>query len=147
MAAASPRRSDAQRPHPECPPAQPAYVLRGHAAQVHAARFVRHNSRLLTGDADGWVVLWDIATKRAVAVWHAHEGAVLGFGTWGEDNIISYVSCFSLAFSSQTGNAAQLWKKQRATAAPPISAYKYRPLDLSPLVLSPPPRHLLMARP
>ncbi|GME27423.1 wd40 repeat-like protein [Neofusicoccum parvum] len=96
MAAASPRRSDAQRPHPERPPAQPAYVLRGHAAQVHAARFVRHNSRLLTGDADGWVVLWDIATKRAVAVWHAHEGAVLGFGTWGEDNIISHGRDFHL---------------------------------------------------
>lgn len=78
-----------QLQHAERPPAQPAYVLRGHQAQIHAVRFVRHNSRLLTGDADGWVVLWNIATKRAAAVWRAHDGAILGFGVWGEDNIIT----------------------------------------------------------
>ncbi|KAK7712301.1 Astra associated protein 1 Asa1 [Botryosphaeria dothidea] len=73
----------------ERPPAHPAYVLRGHAAQVHAVRFVRHNSRLLTGDADGWVVLWDIATKRPAAVWRAHNAAILGFGTWDDDVLIT----------------------------------------------------------
>ncbi|KAL0256066.1 Astra associated protein 1 Asa1 [Diplodia seriata] len=78
-----------QLQHAQRPPAQPAYILRGHAAHVHAVRFLRHNSRLLTGDADGWVVLWNVATKRAVAVWRAHDGAILGFGTWAEDKLVT----------------------------------------------------------
>ncbi|KAK6441007.1 Astra associated protein 1 Asa1 [Oleoguttula sp. CCFEE 5521] len=66
------------------PPAQPKYVLRGHTAQVHAVRFLRRNSRLLTGDADGWVILWDVPIKRPVAVWRAHAQTILGVGVWGE---------------------------------------------------------------
>lgn len=72
-------------------PAQPAYVLRGHAAQIHAVLFLRANLRILTGDAEGWVVLWSTTTKRAVAVWRAHQNSILGFGAWDEDRIITYV--------------------------------------------------------
>lgn len=74
------------------PPAQPAYVLRGHAAQIHAVCFMRANSRLVTGDADGWVVIWSLVTKRPVAVWRAHEGTLLGARSWGEDKLITCVS-------------------------------------------------------
>lgn len=73
------------------PPAQPAYVLRGHSAQVHSLHFLRQNLRLLSGDADGWVVLWGSSIKRPVAVWRAHKGTVLGLGRWGDDKIITYV--------------------------------------------------------
>ena len=66
------------------PPAQPTYVLRGHAAHVHALHFMRGNSRLMTGDASGWAVYWDVTYKRAVAVWQAHQNAILGFGDWEE---------------------------------------------------------------
>ncbi|KAF2143902.1 uncharacterized protein K452DRAFT_247403 [Aplosporella prunicola CBS 121167] len=72
------------------PPAHPAYILRGHAAPVHATRFVRANARLLTADADGWVVLWGTATRRAVAVWRAHQGAVLGLGELGAENFVTH---------------------------------------------------------
>ena len=71
------------------PPAQPAYVLRGHSAQIHAVHFLRHNLRLLSGDADGWVILWDVPIKRPVAVWRAHAGSILGLGSWGSDRIIT----------------------------------------------------------
>ena len=71
------------------PPAQPAYILRGHAAQIHATTFVRENSRLLTGDAEGWVVSWILATKRPAAVWRAHEGAILGVQAWEKDMLIT----------------------------------------------------------
>ena len=37
----------------EHPPAQPAFVLRGHSAQIHAIHFLDDNSCLLTGDGDG----------------------------------------------------------------------------------------------
>lgn len=76
------------------PPAQPAYVLRGHSTQVHALHFTEYNRRLLTGDADGWVVSWNLAFKRPAASWKAHEKALLGIGSWGHDRIITWVmSC------------------------------------------------------
>lgn len=73
------------------PSAQPTYILRGHSAQIHAVRFLRQNTRLLTGDADGWVVLWSLASKRAVAVWRAHTTTVLGLEDWTDEKIITYV--------------------------------------------------------
>lgn len=72
------------------PPAQPVYVLRGHSAQVHSTHFFRENLRLLSGDSEGWVVLWSLPIKRAAAVWRAHEGTVVGLGSWDDDKIISY---------------------------------------------------------
>ena len=77
-------------PAERLPPAQPIYVLRGHIAQVHALHFTQGNSRLLTGDADGWVVSWSLAYKRPVAVWKAHGNAVLGIAGWGGERIITY---------------------------------------------------------
>ena len=69
-------------PATRLPPLQPTYVLRGHAAAVHAVTFVSGNTRLATGDAEGWVVVWDVVTKRADAVWRAHREPVLGLAAW-----------------------------------------------------------------
>lgn len=69
----------------------PKAILRGHKAQIHAATFVRQNERLATGDAEGWVVLWDLTIMRPRAVWRAHENAILGMKGWGRDKIITYV--------------------------------------------------------
>lgn len=66
--------------------ATPTYILRGHATPIHALYIFSHNLRLVSGDADGWVVVWDLVTKRPVTVWKAHEGAVLevkGFSVGG----------------------------------------------------------------
>jgi WD40 repeat protein len=89
----------------ESPAPSPKAILRGHKAQVHAAYFVRNNERLVTGDADGFVVLWDLTILRPRAVWRAHESAILGIRGWG-DKIITYVhniyyfsfSCHFLGF-------------------------------------------------
>lgn len=72
------------------PAAQPSYILRGHAAQIHTVRFARHNTRLLTGDAEGWIVYWKVETKRALAVWKAHEGPILDTSEWACDKIITH---------------------------------------------------------
>ncbi|KAH0602765.1 uncharacterized protein H6S33_008415 [Morchella sextelata] len=76
-------------------PAQPVYVLRGHSAQIHAVVFTRDNERIITADADGWVVVWNVGTRRPVAVWKAHEGTVMNVVGWdgkiithGRDNKI-----------------------------------------------------------
>ncbi|KAL7923093.1 WD40-repeat-containing domain protein [Trichoderma austrokoningii] len=68
----------------------PKAILRGHKAQVHATTFVRQNERLATGDAEGWVVLWDLTIMRPRAVWRAHENAILGIRGWGDDKIITH---------------------------------------------------------
>lgn len=57
--------------------ATPIYILRGHASPIHALYIFSQNLRLVSGDADGWVVIWDLVTKRPMTVWKAHEGAVL----------------------------------------------------------------------
>lgn len=73
------------------PPAQPTYILRGHSSAIHGILLCRRNTRLVTGDADGFVVVWDVAIKRPTVVWRAHEGVILGLGTWGDDRIITSV--------------------------------------------------------
>lgn len=67
----------------------PKFVFRGHQKAVHSATFVRKNERLVTGDSDGYVVLWDLMTMRAKAVWRAHEKAILGLQGWGDDKLIT----------------------------------------------------------
>lgn len=69
----------------------PVNILRGHKAQIHAAAFVRGNDRLTTGDADGQVMLWDLAIMRPRAVWKAHENAILSIRGWGSNKIITLV--------------------------------------------------------
>jgi WD40 repeat protein len=71
------------------PPAQPSYIFRGHGAAIHSVQILRRNTRLLTGDADGWVVLWKLESKRPVAVWRAHDAAILGTGEWLSDRVIT----------------------------------------------------------
>lgn len=73
------------------PPAQPAFILRGHSAQIHAVHFTDGNTRLLTADAEGWIVSWNLAFKRPVAVWKAHDNAILSVGSWSSDRIITCV--------------------------------------------------------
>ncbi|KAL9098183.1 MAG: hypothetical protein Q9163_006106 [Psora crenata] len=75
---------------PLLPPPQPTFVLRGHSAQIHALHFTPSNIRLLTADADGWVVSWNLAYMRATAAWRAHSNAILGLGSWGSDRVITH---------------------------------------------------------
>src|SRR6266480_1437903 len=71
------------------PPAVPAYILRGHGSPIHALDFFRDNAYLASGDADGWIVVWSLASKRAVAVWKAHEGALLGVRDWDGQRLVT----------------------------------------------------------
>ena len=43
----------------------------------------------MTGDADGWIVVWSLAIKRPIAVWKAHEGTILGARGWGDGRLIT----------------------------------------------------------
>jgi WD40 repeat protein len=59
------------------PSSAPKYILRGHGAAIHAVRLFAQNLRLVSGDADGWIVVWDMVTKRSIVSWKAHQSAVL----------------------------------------------------------------------
>lgn len=81
-------------------PLQPIYVLRGHASEVHALHFYRANTRLVTGDASGWVIIWNVSSRRSVAVWKAHDSSILNIKDWDEDKIITWVCGKLLALTS-----------------------------------------------
>lgn len=68
---------------------QPKAILRGHNAQVHAATFIRNNERLVTADAEGYLIVWDLTIMRAKAVWRAHQKTVLGVQEWGPNRLIT----------------------------------------------------------
>ncbi|KFA48753.1 hypothetical protein S40293_01526 [Stachybotrys chartarum IBT 40293] len=68
----------------------PKAILRGHKAAVHATEFLWRNERLASGDAEGYIVIWDVSIMRPKAVWRAHESAILGIKAWGPDKIITH---------------------------------------------------------
>jgi ASTRA-associated protein 1 len=68
---------------------KPKSILRGHRAQVHALEFIRGNERLVSGDADGYVTVWDLTILRPTAVWRAHEKAILNIKEWGYERLIT----------------------------------------------------------
>jgi WD40 repeat protein len=70
-------------------PAVPAYILRGHTCPIHALHFFRQNAYLASGDSDGWIIVWSLASKRAAAVWKAHGGAILGVREWESERLIT----------------------------------------------------------
>lgn len=73
-------------------PAVPSFILRGHASTIHALHFFSSNAYLASADSDGWVVVWSLASKRAAAVWKAHESGILGLKDWGEERLITWVN-------------------------------------------------------
>jgi ASTRA-associated protein 1 len=71
-------------------PAAPVFILRGHALPVHALLFFSANAHLASGDSEGWLVIWSLASKRPVAVWKAHAGGISGIQVWGSDRLITH---------------------------------------------------------
>jgi ASTRA-associated protein 1 len=71
-------------------PAVPVFILRGHTAPVHSLLFFNANAYLASGDSEGWLVIWSLASKRPIAVWKAHAGGVSGTKIWGSRNLITH---------------------------------------------------------
>jgi WD40 repeat protein len=78
--------------HESGPVLRPTYILQGHGGSaVHSVRFWRQNSRILTGDSEGYIILWKSYSRRPVSVWRAHKGCILNIDTWNDDKILSFV--------------------------------------------------------
>lgn len=103
------------------PPPLPLYVLRGHLAQINVVHFLRSNSRLLTGDAEGWVIMWKISSRRPLVVWRPHENAILGLREWGEDKVITHgrdnkLYAWKLGTADESGLSTTLPVETRSSA-------------------------------
>lgn len=71
-------------------PAVPVFVLRGHTAPVHSLVFLDSNTYLASGDSDGWMIIWSLASKRPIAVWKAHSGGINGLQAWDSERLITH---------------------------------------------------------
>lgn len=82
-------------------PPKPVYVFRGHVAEITALNFIRNDALLVSGyhpltshsncsDTDGWIVVWNMTSRRPTAVWKAHEASVLSVREWGVEKLITY---------------------------------------------------------
>jgi ASTRA-associated protein 1 len=71
-------------------PATPKYILRGHNANIHALQFLQSNLYLASGDSDGWLVIWSLASKRPVGVWKAHENSITALRYWSPDRLLTH---------------------------------------------------------
>jgi ASTRA-associated protein 1 len=71
-------------------PATPKYILRGHNANIHALQFLQSNLYLASGDRNGWLVIWNLASKRPVGVWKAHEDGITALKHWSPDRLLTH---------------------------------------------------------
>lgn len=65
-------------------PPRPTYIFRAHQAAIHALHFFHHAQEhyFVSGDGDGYIIVWRLLTRRPIAVWKAHEGGISGLKTW-----------------------------------------------------------------
>lgn len=71
-------------------PATPKYILRGHSATINGLIFLQSNLFLASGDGDGWLVIWSLASKRPIGVFKAHENGITGLKYWSPDRILTH---------------------------------------------------------
>jgi ASTRA-associated protein 1 len=41
-------------------------------------------------DSDGWIVVWNMSTRRPLAVWRAHNASVLSIREWTCEKLVTY---------------------------------------------------------
>ncbi|CAG8519492.1 5593_t:CDS:2 [Paraglomus brasilianum] len=70
-------------------PPSPIYVFRGHSDSVNTLLFYNDNTRLISGDAEGNVTIWDIQSRRPMVRFKAHENSILAVDVW-KDKLLSH---------------------------------------------------------
>ncbi|CAG8503430.1 1634_t:CDS:10 [Ambispora leptoticha] len=66
----------------------PEYIFRDHTDQINVLKFYRNNKRLLSGDAEGNIIIWDMKIRRPILKYRAHREGILNISTW-QDFLIS----------------------------------------------------------
>ncbi|KAI7863092.1 WD40-repeat-containing domain protein [Spinellus fusiger] len=58
------------------PPA-PSYIFRGHAAAITTLVYFNKDEYLVSGDANGVIIIWRMKTRRPILQWKAHKESCL----------------------------------------------------------------------
>ncbi|KAM9893874.1 hypothetical protein OXX79_009074 [Metschnikowia pulcherrima] len=71
----------------------PKFSLRAHKAALTC--IAHHLGTIVSSDRDGWIIIWNITSRRPMALWKAHEGHILtlkstplGLMSHGRDSMI-----------------------------------------------------------
>lgn len=113
------------------PPMAPLRLsLRGHKAPISC--IARYDDNLVSADRDGWIILWNLRTKRPYAVWKAHEGHILtlkqtamGLLSHGRD---SNIRLWSLN-SASIGNCSKETSIIASKTTPPTPHFEEVPVN------------------
>ncbi|KAI9480951.1 MAG: WD40-repeat-containing domain protein [Benjaminiella poitrasii] len=73
------------------PPPPPIYVLREHKTTINYVHLFKDDQYLASCDADGWIIIWKMRTRRPLVKWKGHEASCLKVTTIHstEDTLIS----------------------------------------------------------
>ncbi|RIB25881.1 WD40-repeat-containing domain protein [Gigaspora rosea] len=82
----------------ETPPS-PIYIFRGHAEQINSLEFIENNGYLISGDAGGNIIIWDMISKRSKVQFKAHN-----------DGILNVVKCKDKLISHGRDNTLHVWE-------------------------------------
>ncbi|PKY37703.1 WD40 repeat-like protein [Rhizophagus irregularis] len=58
-------------------PPTPIYIFRGHEDQINHLEFYQNNTKLISGDAEGNIIIWDMKIKRPILKFKAHNKGIL----------------------------------------------------------------------
>ncbi|CAG8475234.1 24470_t:CDS:2 [Cetraspora pellucida] len=72
----------------ETPPS-PVYIFRGHVEQINSLEFIENNRYLISGDAGGNVIIWDMISRRSKIQFKAHNDGILSIVKF-KDKLISH---------------------------------------------------------
>ncbi|GEQ71940.1 hypothetical protein JCM33374_g5626 [Metschnikowia sp. JCM 33374] len=71
----------------------PKFSLRAHKAALTC--IITHQDKLISSDRDGWIIVWNLASRRPMALWRGHDGHILtlkstsmGLISHGRDSMI-----------------------------------------------------------
>ncbi|KAI7906523.1 WD40-repeat-containing domain protein [Cokeromyces recurvatus] len=79
------------------PPPPPIYIFREHKSTVNHLHLFKDDQLLASCDADGWIIIWKMRTRRPLLKWKGHEASCLKVTTnsmhdtlisQGRDNMI-----------------------------------------------------------
>ncbi|RCH80524.1 ASTRA complex subunit, partial [Rhizopus stolonifer] len=73
---------------PDLPP-PPEYVFREHKATVNHVHIFDRDQHFASCDAEGWVVVWKMKTRRPISKWKAHKESCLKVTTIENHTLIS----------------------------------------------------------
>ncbi|CAG8707810.1 8963_t:CDS:2, partial [Acaulospora morrowiae] len=84
----------------------PVYIFRGHEEQINSLQFAEDNSFLVSGDAGGIIMIWDMKTKRSVIRFKAHNDGILR----ATDDVTFVINVILCEGSHGRDNFIHIWK-------------------------------------